>query len=495
MDEVEDTALIDEESEFWLSNNPILASLRDIGLTNEKPMTPLNMFKFLEELMNNKHKTDQKDIVDKRKPRLMTEFLMEHLQRVFGIPKLALRNLSQLVPALQQQFQEGNQYAALFCRLLQLFHPQPIPYHLALFLIKARNDFGVMNEKYEKTKQSSANKAGNKPSNKNRDVIDIASTGGYAHLTDVIEYVYRTFTGDREAGTLILNQMKPFNLPVEDIIAYKICHKMSKLGKSSESLFSLIDKDGDGSVDINEFVKGCRSNLDLWVTPENIRKLFTRLDVHKDGRIRKETFLSVINIKSFQNLNKTGKYLITKSSFLNALTDIFMIRQRRDAAYLLGIINKYDYIDQDLFESTVRRIDSSLPVNRIAQLYKEAVEISKEKPRINPNAFTRALLRNGIGKWGLGNFKIQGIVEETSFFEEKKISEPIVGHDFMSVLAGSKLLGLTNQDEEATSDDKRRFSIRRLTRLGSSIGIGGKQEEKDLDKPQENFKPDESQTN
>lgn len=53
-------------------------------------MTYQNVFKFFENMMDRKFEVDKRDIEDKRVPRTMTEFLMEYLQRQFGIQAIAL---------------------------------------------------------------------------------------------------------------------------------------------------------------------------------------------------------------------------------------------------------------------------------------------------------------------------------------------------------------------------------------------------------------------
>jgi hypothetical protein len=48
----------------------------------------------------------------------MTEFMMEYLNRMFGLKKLAIRHLSQIMPALNQLVADRQPYGTLFARLL-----------------------------------------------------------------------------------------------------------------------------------------------------------------------------------------------------------------------------------------------------------------------------------------------------------------------------------------------------------------------------------------
>ena len=93
---------IEEENKELIENNEILLQIKE---TSEKPMSIVNLFKFLEELMDRKYEIDIKDLKDNRIPRTMTEFIQEHLSRVFGIPKIANRQLAQIIPALKELHQ------------------------------------------------------------------------------------------------------------------------------------------------------------------------------------------------------------------------------------------------------------------------------------------------------------------------------------------------------------------------------------------------------
>ena len=142
--------LINEENKQLLEINPIMISYKLIQGKAEKPMTYLNIFKFLEEIMDKKFETDKKDIKDSRQLRSMTEFMMESLQRKFGIQDLILKFLGQFIPGFYKLYHEGHKYAIFFARLLQLFHPEPVQYSLALYLVKIRMEFHPLIDKYDR---------------------------------------------------------------------------------------------------------------------------------------------------------------------------------------------------------------------------------------------------------------------------------------------------------------------------------------------------------
>ena len=244
---------IDEESRILLETNTIMIQYKQIKGKTEKPMKCTKIFKFLEDLMDEKFETDKKDIKEFRKMRSMTEFMMESLQRKFGIQSLALNFLRQFIPGFYQIYLENNKYAIFFARLLQLFDPKPVTYSLALFLVKVRTDFYPLIEKFDRVMHVHGKKVINKKA---------AATGGLAFVSDVIELVYSIFGGDRDSGTKALEIMKPENVTNEDFVLFKICHQMAKLGLTPEQIFHSLDKDGGGSISIMEFITWIKKNLD-----------------------------------------------------------------------------------------------------------------------------------------------------------------------------------------------------------------------------------------
>lgn len=397
-----------------MKNNPIMIALREAGLEREKPMTPINTFKFLEELMEKKYKSDLKDISDRREPRVMTEFLMEHLQRVFGIAKLALRHLSQLVPAMKALHDDGNEYATFYCRLFQLYHPNPIPYQLALFLTKARIIFTPLIEKYEKSilfqKKTKLSKT--------KENIENLYSGGFALISDAIDLIYIMFSNDRESGVQVLEHLKPPTVSDEEFVTYKICHRMSKLGKTSEGIFGLLDRDGGGTLDSTEFSRGTVGALDLWISQRSIKAFFDKIDTTKRGEINKDQFMKFINIKILQECNRSERFLISKSTFLGALVEVYMTRQKKDAIYLDQNVPKdLDDISQARFSEIILGYNKTVTPEKLVTYYNDAKALSDDGTVKRP-ALIRVMLRNTIGKYGIGPFMLTDIAD--IYKEERK---------------------------------------------------------------------------
>lgn len=256
---------IQQEKTKLLRENLILDQFSKVEVRSERPMSYVNLFRFFEDMMDNKHKTDLKDLQDRRRPRSMTEFLMEYLNRRFGIESLAMKTLGQLLPALKSLANEGHPYARLFARLLQIFHPDPVPYNLSLYLVKARIEFHHYIEKAEKIKEALSLKPNKESSNKThgKAAYEHAGTGGEAMIVDIIDHIYMLFEEDPESGTLMIEKICPDKVDFNDFVAFLIANKMRKKGKKPEDIFLQLDKDHGGSLDAVEFIQGAKGDLEV----------------------------------------------------------------------------------------------------------------------------------------------------------------------------------------------------------------------------------------
>ena len=405
--------LIDEENRILIESNPIMIQYKQIEGKTEKPMSYVNIFKFLEDLMDKKYETDKKDIKDLRQMRSMTEFMMESLQRQFGIQSLALKFLGQFIPGFYQIYGENHKYAIFFARLLQLFHPEPVTYSLALFLVKVRTDFYPLIEKFERVMHDHGKKDIKKKADQThgRSAYEAAATGGLAFVSDVIELVYSIFGGDRDSGTKALEIMKPENVTHEDFVLYKICHKMAKLGQTPEQIFNTLDKDGGGSISDKEFITGIKKDLDLWISESNISKLMKRMDVEGTGELSKEVFMKEINMKTFAEKNKNEIWTISKATFLIAMIEVYKFNQRRLTAHLNPKFSKFQKqaLDKEEFEELMLGYETSLSVYDVEKLFNEAMSIDPSSSGASFKATTSIMCKYGFSY--LKSFKIKELME------------------------------------------------------------------------------------
>ena len=399
--------LIDREKRDSIANNVIIHSLQRANISSEKPLTYLNIFKFFEELMDKKLEVDTQDLKAQRKPRGMTEFLMEHLNRQFGIKTLALKFLGQLIPGLQILYKENNPYAVLFSRLLQVFHPDPVPFPLAMFLTRVRVEFHRLAEKCTRERELRDKKlarAKKADVTHGRAAYDYAVTGGEAFTAEVIMLIYDLFDNDTRSGELALKLLKPDGVSMANYVVFKVCHKMAKLGLSPDAVFNLIDADGGGSIDADEFVKGIKTSLELWISEADIREVYD--EIAEFGELSRTVFAQRCNFDWYLSVVKSDEFVTSKCHFLNVLIDVYNKRQRDDMAKLLAMYEtaEEDPMQKGTFTDLVRSLDPTNPDDRIETIWKLGKEEAPTAPGLTQLGFIKCMLRYPSGPFAASKF-------------------------------------------------------------------------------------------
>ena len=404
--------LLRSESLTAMENNIILQSMKKNDPAPEKLLTNVNLFRFLEELMDKKLEVDNADLAAHRKPRTMTEFLMEHLNRQFGIKSLAMKFLAQLMPTLLALVQEGHKYAVLYARILQVFHPKPVPFQLALVLARVRPEFHKLIEKCNKERDARDSKrglkGGEKPQLPQRPGIqaqmDLMSSGGEAFVADVMVFLYEFFDNDRDSGELALQLMRPSQVTLVDFILFKICHKMAKLGMREEAVFSMIDLDGGGTIDREEFVEGIRTSLDLWVSTSDILEAFEALTSEQE--MTRDLFLEKCSFSWYQQAVKSDEYTISKCDFLVLMANVYEVRQKRDVAGLMALFESQseDPLAEGTFRKIMRSLNRRIPAARIDRIWRIGLTQSDSPDGLSKDVFLKLMLRYRTGPFAATKF-------------------------------------------------------------------------------------------
>lgn len=395
-------ALLSSEKQEAVTHNLILQNLQSASVPTDKPLTYLNIFKFFEELMDAKFDVDSKDLKARRKPRGMTEFLMEHLNRQFGIKALAMKFLGQLVPGMQLLYNENIPYAVLFARLLQVFSPDPIPFQLAMFLTKVRVDFHRLMEKCSKEREKKAatvkKTKGAQPVTHGRAAYDLAATGGEAFTSDAMMLIYDLFQNDPESGELALDLLRPERVSHSDYVLYKVCHRMGKIGMNPEAVFNLIDADHGGSIDEEEFVQGIKSSLELWIPEAEIRSVHAELAMN--GVLSKSAFLGKCSFDWYYSVVKSDDYITTKCQFLNVMIDVYARRVRHDTGMLIGLYESKNEnpMTKDTLTNLLREMDPANTSERIEAIWSFGMEQAGDSPGLLPAPFVKAMLKYRSGQ-------------------------------------------------------------------------------------------------
>ena len=401
--------LLRSETMDVMEHNILLDSMKK-SESPDKLLTNLNLFKFLEELMDRKLEVDKADLSARRKPRTMTEFLMEHLTRQFGIKSLALKFLSQLMPSLLALVNEEHKHAVLYARILQVFHPRPIPFQLALVIVRIRPEFHKLVEKCTKEREARDSKRGMKREEKAgksgiQAAMDLLATGGEAFVADVMMFLYEFFDNDKESGELALQLLRPSSVSLAEFVLFKICHKMAKMGLTEEALFSLIDLDGGGTIDKEEFVEGVRSSLDLWITREHVVEVFNTL-TEGQAEMTREAFLSRCNFTWYQVAVKSDDFIISKCDFMEMVINVYEFRQKRDIAGLVALFRSQN--EDPILEATFRRIMRSLqrkiPAARVDRIWRIGLSLRASQEGLDEDTFLKVMLRYRTGQFAATRF-------------------------------------------------------------------------------------------
>ena len=144
---------------------------------DQPPMTKPHIYKMFENVMDEKWKSDISDTQAGKVPRAMPEFMLDFLFMKYGLKTLALKQLSSLVSGLEKLVLLDEEYAQIFCKLINVLTNKPIDSYTCLFLTKARAGFTEIQNRF--VKQFAAKLTWDK--------------GGEAPLTEVAELISKLF--------------------------------------------------------------------------------------------------------------------------------------------------------------------------------------------------------------------------------------------------------------------------------------------------------------
>lgn len=384
-----------------LTENPVRLTFENAGL-NESPLAYANVFKFFEELMDKKYEIDQADIAARREPRSMAEFMLEHLNRRFGLKKLEIRYLCQLMPALQLLYREEQPYGTLFCRLLQVYHYDPVPFELAVILTRVRVEFVKLMERTSKGRDDRDSKRGQKQiSKKHQSMLayEMQACGGEVFLADLLELVYHWFASDSECGEMFIELLKPSNISQADFVTFLICQRMVTMGKDPSSIFDLLAQDSS-ELTLDRFISGLRSSLDLWVSVDSISLVFDLIDTDASADVTKEEFSLKIGFDQYYFRARSDDYVVTKCCFLNAFVEAYRVLQTQQAARLLRVFYEFSSGTMNLtqFRKVLQIVDANLTISSIDHLYNKGISMSlTPQEGLDRDGFCGVLLKYSIG--------------------------------------------------------------------------------------------------
>jgi hypothetical protein len=387
---------LQEEKRKALETNVMVENFNKAGGKPERPLTIPQALKFFEDMMDKKFDADLGDIKNGRPLRTLPDFFLEFLSRTFGLKKLAIKMLCQIIPTLELMNTDGSPYCQFYCRLVQVSHPDPVPFPLAIFLTRVRIEFNPLAEKYLRDKEARDSRKGIKREVGKGKGKDANTTGGEAYLIDVMGYVSSIFEGDRRSSELMLKLIQPSGIETVDYVVFRLCNKISKQGITLENAFLALDKDGRGAITESEFVRATRRVLELWVSVEDLSLLF-RMITNGAREMTKEMFLAKINFKSYPENCKSDLYIVSRVTFLLSLIEVYHSRQKHDGARIKSLIGSRT-VTQESFEALIKRLDPTIDSGKVAALYSEGLKLVTDPEQgMGVGPVIKVLLRHPVG--------------------------------------------------------------------------------------------------
>ena len=326
------STIIEEENKEILNKSAVWELYLKSSEIELKLMPIVKLIRLFEDMMDLKYSQDLRDIEEKRKPKSIPEFMIDFLNRSFGLKNIAKKNLSQIIPVLIKNA-DNSSYLSLLCRFLHIHHPEPVGFSIGLFLIQLRIEFNnLINSKCNIIGKFSKETL-------NQHKIE----GGYAFLSDVFVLTYFILESSRFSRSLILGLLKPDSITKESYFLFHICFKMSRIPLSPEELFNKIDINNEGFIESITLIKGLVRNLDLWISNDHAEIIYNAFDSLISGIATKEVFISRLNQKQYFFNCSNEKYMISKSRFLEAILVLYNKIKLKTSAFLLKYLKEVDF--------------------------------------------------------------------------------------------------------------------------------------------------------
>lgn len=379
--------IIELENKLVLKENPLLA-YTDFSKKSESAMAFTSVFRFFEEMMDKKYEADVANSLANRPPCTLPDFFIDHLNRVYGLKKLAQKALSQMMISLKILSDQGHSYGKIICKLLQVFDPEPVPTTLALFITKARIDLN---------KLISSKKQGKKV--KRLEEI---------HIIDAINLVHNLFENDKFSRTRTVILLKPKLMSEEEFLLFRICNKLVRSGLTSEIVFFMFDTESQNEISMNQIYEGTKRCLEMFLTP-NEQKVLQKIFGQKEGSlISRDYFCSKINLKTYLEKIKDESLTVSKWHFLDALIEVYKAVQLKDTVVLTSLFQNYKKVkvSQNEFYDMIYKLDSKILPDQYPLIYDEALMKNSDcsLDGVTLDAFIKTVFNRAIGKRGARDF-------------------------------------------------------------------------------------------
>lgn len=356
----------------------------------EQPMPLSSLLRFFEEMMDKKYESDTANLLIKRPLASIPDFFLDHLVRVYGLKKLAQKAMWQMMRTLKQLSEQNHSYGKIMCRLLQVYDSQPIPTQLAWFITRAQYEFKKI--------------LSNKKQLRIRRLEEI-------HLIEAVNLIYALFDSDKFSRAKALCMLKPKIMTEEEFLMFRIYNKVIRMGNTAEILFSVLDVEGTGIIQLKFFLEYIKKNLEVIMNQAEVMIIQQNFDAKDTGVIPRDIFLAKLQVKPFPEYMKNEKLTISKSTFLYTLAEVYKIIQLRDTAFLSSMFTscKKIKLNQSEFSEILSKLDPRLHHEQMRDYYEEAVLLNSDYSLdgVLLDALIKVVFKNGIGRRGIRDFRNQ----------------------------------------------------------------------------------------
>mmetsp|Transcript_4491 Transcript_4491/g.4350 ORF Transcript_4491/g.4350 Transcript_4491/m.4350 type:complete len:406 (+) Transcript_4491:574-1791(+) len=354
----------------------------------QKQMSISSLYRSCETMMDKKYENDINDLAGRRKPADIGSYMVDYLIRNFGIKKIAYKTLSELIPTLQHYCKQHNHYSILMCRLLHIYHSEPISLSLGIFITKMRVEFNNLSKNVGLIKGS--NKL----------------LGGNAFIIDLFGLINNIFETNKEVRTAILSLLKPEHVNKEDFFLFHLCNKIVRQGMTPDGAFDTLSNLSD-LPETSNFFSNVKSILDLKVFLDDDKIFRSIFDPKNLGFISKENFISKINFQTYYSNCKNNAYVISRCKFLTTLLEVYNVYYGKAVSNLIKIYNQGSInLNQSEYEQAALKAEPNLNSDQLERLYEEALSLQNNEGLISCNSFCTSLTNYGIGHRGIKEFAV-----------------------------------------------------------------------------------------
>ena len=371
--------IFNENRKLMLEKSPFLPIYK-ANLKTEKPLAAAQSFRLLENVLEQKFEADFGPFSSEA-PISLPEFAIELLRKAFQHDELANQTIGQCLLCVVGLGKEGHDYADVLCRAFNIGTNEPYPVELGLMVERANAEFGRLEGQFREQFPG-----------------EVGETGGKAFLVHVIAYVYELFEEDVPSGEIVLRRLKPNSISLQDFISFNVCHCMAKSGLSAEAVFTTLDTNKSGLIDLEELVRGLRTSMNLWLAEEDLEEAFDFL-VTGGNAIQKEVFLTHFDFKKYLQVAFTETYSVSKPNFLRIIGDVYFLRERQIASELHALLLNAGDLTKSSLSQILRSLDPDITPTRIESIWTLAEALGSGQASVR--SILRALLTCKVGPYAL----------------------------------------------------------------------------------------------